>query len=90
MPLNEDLKLVLEVQQEAYRDLIEVVRSTLNERILQVEKQNTELIASLQFTQKEMEDVKKTNAMQEEEIIKMKKEIVELNNNNCEKEMEEL
>lgn len=90
MPLNQDLKLVLEVQQEAHRDLIEVVRSTLNERIMQVEKQNAELIASLQFTQKEMDDVKETNAKQEEEIIKMKKEKAELKNNNREDEMDEL
>lgn len=87
MPLSEEIKLALEVQQRAYKDLIEVVRSTLSDKIKQLEASNTELIVSLQFSQKEIDDLKKTCLKQDEKIIVMKKEIVELKNNKLEEEL---
>lgn len=88
MPLSEDIRIALEVQQKAYRDLIDVVRSTLNDRIKQLEANHTELTVSLQFTQKEVDDLKKTSAEKDEEINKLKKEIVEQKNKKYEEEMD--
>ncbi|KAK4326741.1 hypothetical protein Pmani_002759 [Petrolisthes manimaculis] len=88
MPMSEDIRIALEVQQKAYRDLIDVVRSTFNDRIKQLETNHNELTASLQFTQREVDDLKKTSTEKDEEINRMKKEIAELKNRMYEEEME--
>ncbi|KAK4322452.1 hypothetical protein Pmani_006792 [Petrolisthes manimaculis] len=88
MPMSEDIRIALEVQQKAYRDLIDVVRSTFNDRIKQLEANHNELTASLQFTQREVDDLKKTSTEKDEEINRMKKEIAELKNRKYEEEME--
>ncbi|KAK4322451.1 hypothetical protein Pmani_006791 [Petrolisthes manimaculis] len=78
MPMSENIWIALEVQQKAYRDLIDVVRSTFNDRIKQLEANHNELTASLQFTQREVDDLKKTSTEKDEEINRMKKEMAEL------------
>ncbi|KAK4327053.1 hypothetical protein Pmani_002499 [Petrolisthes manimaculis] len=54
----EDIKTMLDMQQQAYRDAMEMVMKDLSSRIRQVESSNSELIHSLQYTQKEVEDLK--------------------------------
>lgn len=88
MSLSEETRIALEVQQKAYRDLIEVVRSTHNDRLKQPEANFTVLTVSLQFTQKEMDDLKKTSEEKDGEISKLKKELAELKNMRYKEEME--
>lgn len=88
MPLSEDIRTALEIQQKAYRELIDVVRATLTDRIKQLEANYGELTVSLQFTQKEVDDLKKTSEVKDEEISKLKKEIAELKNRKYEEEMD--
>ncbi|KAK4307091.1 hypothetical protein Pmani_021108 [Petrolisthes manimaculis] len=64
------------VQLKAYRDLIiDVVRSTFNDRIKQLEANHNGLTASLQFKKREVDDLKKTSTEKVEEISRMKKEM---------------
>ena len=57
---SQEVKIALEIQQRAYRDFLEVVLSTLNEKIEQLETANMEVKVSLQFTQKDKHDPKLT------------------------------
>lgn len=88
MPLSEDIRTALEIQQKAYRELIDVVRSSLTDRINQLEAHHSELTVSLQFTQKEVDDLKKTSEEKDDEISKLKKEIAEMKNRKYEEEMD--
>lgn len=85
---SQEVKLALEIQQKAYRDLLEVVQSTLNEKIEQLETANMEVKVSLQFTQKDMHDPKLTCVKQNEKIDKLEKEILDMKNKNYDEEME--
>ena len=69
MPITEDIKVVLELQQQAYRDAVQMLFSTVNfERLNHLERKNAELTVSLQFTQKEVDDLKQENKHLKEEI----------------------
>ena len=85
---SQEVKLALEIQQRAYRDLLEVVQSTLNEKIEQLETANMEVKVSLQFTQKDMHDPKLTCVKQNEKIDKLEKEILDMKNKKYDEEME--
>lgn len=80
MPLSEVINLALTVQQRASCDVIEIARPALTNWITQPEASNTELKASFQFTQKEVDDLKETYIKQDEDIEVMKKELAELKN----------
>ena len=85
---SQEVKLALEIQEKAYRDLLEVVQLTLNEKIEQLETTNMEVTVSLQFTQKDMHDPKLTCVKQNEKIDKLKKEILDMKNKKYDEEME--
>ena len=88
MPLSQEVKLALEIQQKAYRDLLEVVQSPLNKKIKHLETANMELTVSLQFTQKDMDELKLTCAKQSEKIDTLEKEIFGMKNKKYDEEME--
>ncbi|KAK3890813.1 hypothetical protein Pcinc_005258 [Petrolisthes cinctipes] len=71
----EDIKTMLDMQQQAYRDAMEMVMKDLSSRIRQVESSNTELIRSLQYTQKEVEDLRADKKTLIEEVTTLKKEL---------------
>ncbi|KAK4307937.1 hypothetical protein Pmani_020329 [Petrolisthes manimaculis] len=70
-----DIKTMLDMQQQAYRDAMEMVMKDLSSRIRQVESCNSELIHSLQYTQKEVEDLKADKKTLIEEVTTLKKEL---------------
>ena len=51
----EEIKCMLEVQQKAYKDAIEIVMVDVTGRLRQLERRNEELIHSLEFTQREVD-----------------------------------
>ncbi|KAK4296242.1 hypothetical protein Pmani_031242 [Petrolisthes manimaculis] len=71
----EDIKTMLDMQQQAYRDAMEILMKDLSSRIRQVESSNSELIHSLQYTQKEVEDLKADKKTLIEEVTTLKKEL---------------
>lgn len=80
MVSSEDLKTMLEVQQKAYRDATELLMVDIGSRMRLLEQRNQELVHSLEFTQKEMEDLKKENKTLKEDLLSLKKEVVENSN----------
>lgn len=72
---TEDIKIMLDIQQQAYKDAMEMVMKDITNRIRQVESRNSELIHSLEFTQREMDDLKANNKVLVEEVTALKKEL---------------
>lgn len=75
MPSTEEIKLLLEIQQKAFREGVEVLFQDVNNRLKQVELMNLELKCSLEFSQKEVEDCKNINKVLQDEVSYLKKEI---------------
>ena len=48
MPTTDEIKIMFEIQQKAYRDATEILVSDLNNRIRQLERSNQELTQSLE------------------------------------------
>ena len=61
------MKAMLESQERAYKNAMDVVVRQMNERITQVEGKVSSLTASLEYTQKEVDDLKSLTKEQEEE-----------------------
>lgn len=74
MVISEEIKLLLEVQQKAYHDSVKMLVSSINERMKHQEDKINDLVVSLQFSQKELDDLKSVNAVQKEEILQLKKD----------------
>lgn len=72
MLTSEDVRVMLEVQQKAYRDCVEILLSDVTSRLRQLEVRNGELVQSLEFTQKEMDSLKEENKTLKKEISDMK------------------
>ena len=68
MLTSEDVKVMLEVQQKAYRDCVEMLLSDVTRRLRQLEERNSELVQSLEFTQKEVDSLKEENKTLKEEM----------------------
>lgn len=66
---------MLDIQQQTYKDAMEIIMKDLTSRIRQVESRNTELLHSLEFTQKEVEELKTNNKTLIEEVTTLKKEL---------------
>ncbi|KAK4310312.1 hypothetical protein Pmani_018130 [Petrolisthes manimaculis] len=75
MPTTEEIKLMLDIQQKAFREGVEVIFQEVNNRLRQVESLNLELKLSLEFTQKEVEDTKRLNKVLQNEVNNLTKEI---------------
>ena len=61
------MKAMLESQERAYKNAMDVVVRQMNERITQLEGKVSSLTASLEYTQKEVDDLKSLTKEQEEE-----------------------
>lgn len=69
---------MLEVLRQACRDAMEMVMKDLSSRLRQVESTNSELIHALEFTQKEVEDLRAKKTLIEEVSILKKKTTCDL------------
>lgn len=74
MLTTDDIKVMLEVQQKAYKDSMEYMLSDVTSRLRQLEVRNAELIHSLEFTQQELDTLKNENKTLKEEITHLKEE----------------
>lgn len=72
MVSRDEIKNMLEVQQKAYKDAIEIVMIDVTGRLRQLERRNEELIHSLEFTQKEVDTLKLENNTLKEEVAHLK------------------
>ena len=66
---------MLEMQQAAYKDATVLLLTDVKSRMRQIEVNHTELIHSLEFTQKEMDSLKGENKLLREEILALTMEI---------------
>ncbi|KAK3878404.1 hypothetical protein Pcinc_016988 [Petrolisthes cinctipes] len=88
MPTTEEIKLMLEIQQKAFREGVEVIFQDVNNRLRQVESLNLELELSLEYTQMEVEDTKRLNKVLQNEVNNLIKEISKISE--VEDKLEEL
>ena len=65
---KDDLNLILDVQQKAYKDATELLFNSLNNRIEDQNKVIYDLKKSLEFTQAELQDIKTKNENSQREI----------------------
>ena len=78
MTINkEDMNIILEIQQKAYKDATEILFNALNSRIDDQARLITDLRVSLEFSQSELSDVKNANIDLKKESVDMKMEIEE-------------
>ena len=78
MSMNkEDINMILEIQQKAYKDATEILFSSLNSRVNDQTKMIHDLRVSLEFSQSELSDMKNSNIDLKKESIAMKIEIEE-------------
>ena len=78
MSMNkEDINMILEIQQKAYKDATEILFSSLNSRVDDQTKMIHDLRVSLEFSQSELSDMKNSNIDLKKESIAMKIEIEE-------------
>lgn len=75
MSTSEDIKLMLEIQHQAYKNTIEILMQEVNNRMKLLETHNRDLVHSLEFTQRQVDDLTKDNKTLKEEIVDLKKEI---------------
>lgn len=61
MASSEDLKIMLEVQPKAYKDVAQLFFDDISDRVKQLEQRNQELVHSLEFTQSEVDILKIEN-----------------------------
>ncbi|KAK3887245.1 hypothetical protein Pcinc_008641 [Petrolisthes cinctipes] len=73
MPTTEEFKLILDIH--SFREVVEVIFQDVNSRLRQVESLNLELKLSLEYTQKEVEDVKRLNKALQDEVNNLIKKI---------------
>ncbi len=76
MVSREELKLLLEVQQKAYKDAMEILVGDVTDRLRKLEKQNDQLRGSLEYTQKEVDTLKSDNEKLKEELCDLKKDVM--------------
>lgn len=75
MVSRDDLKLMLEIQQKAYKDATELLMTEVTNRMRHLEQRNQELVHSLEFTQREVDGLKSDNSVMKEELCNLKKEL---------------
>ena len=73
------LKTMLESQERAYKAAMEMMVKQMNDQINKLEDKVSDLITSLEFTQREVDDLKATNKDYEKERIEAKNNIDKLN-----------
>ena len=62
MSMNkEDINMILEIQQKAYKDATEILFSSLSSRVDDQTKMIHDLRVSLEFSQSELSDMKNSN-----------------------------
>ena len=71
----EELKIMLEVQQNAYKDVAQLLFADISTRMKQLEQRNQELVHSLEFTQGEVDVLKKENKTLKEDIAHLKNQL---------------
>lgn len=71
----EDIKVMFEVQQKAYKDIAELLMADMNGKMKSLEQQNQELLHSLEFTQREVDSLKIENKSLKEDLHKVKGEL---------------
>ena len=66
----------MDLQLKAYKEASGLLLQDLSSRVRQLETNNTELKHSLEYTQGEVDDLKKENKSLKEELVRMKPEVL--------------
>lgn len=80
MVTKEDIKMMLEVQQKAYKDVTQLLLASITSKVEQLEKCNLELQRSLEYTQKEVDSLKEENIILKKDLVNMNTELIKKTN----------